>query len=103
MLKERKVAERISIQACIYLTAGLEYLTAEILDTTINGMDEKKEKIIKPYNITVGLASDHETSTLFKDIEIRVFDPVLKVQRIDQIGRKQETVRNVQKERIKNI
>ncbi len=39
MLKERNVAERISIQASIYLTAVLEYMTAEILDIAIDNMD----------------------------------------------------------------
>lgn len=79
MLKERKVAERVSIQAAIYLAAVLEYLTAEILDTTITNMNDKKETSIKPYNLLNGLNSDHETCRLFKDIEIRVYDPNLKV------------------------
>ena len=79
MLKERNVAERISIQASIYLTAVLEYMTAQILDIAIDNIDQKKDKTIKPYNIMIGLNSDHETSTVFKDIAIRVFDPNLKV------------------------
>ena len=77
---ERKVADRISIQASIYFAAVIEYLTAEILDTAISSMDTNKEKTIKPYNILKGLNDDHETSCLFRNVEIRVFDPNLRVQ-----------------------
>ena len=72
------------------MAAVLEYLTAEILDTTISNMSSNKESTIKPFNLLNGLNSDHETSKIFKDVEVRVYDPNLRVQRIDVIGRAPE-------------
>ena len=51
-----------------------------------------KGKTIKPYDIVEGINKDHEAKLLFRNVEIWVFDPTLKVQRIDWIGRHQETL-----------
>lgn len=87
MLKDTKLAERISIQAAIYYAAVLEYITAEVLDSTIMIMKEKNLKTIRPYDVIKGISSDHELTELFKECEVECFDPNLKAPRIYIIGR----------------
>lgn len=44
MIKDNKIAERISVQAAIYFAAVLEYITAEVLDSTIIAMKDSSSK-----------------------------------------------------------
>lgn len=40
LIKESKISEKVSIQAAIYFSAVLEYITAEVLDSTLIIMKE---------------------------------------------------------------
>jgi hypothetical protein len=88
LLKDSKTAEKVSTQAAIYFSAVLEYITAEVLDATIELMKIKKNsKLIRPYDIISGISSDHELTELFKECEIESFDPLLRAPRVYVIGR----------------
>ena len=87
MIRENQIAERISVQAAIYLAAVLEYITAEVLDSTIIAMRDNSSKQIRPFDIVKGISSDHELIHLFKESEIQIFDPSLKANRTHVIGR----------------
>ena len=87
MLKENKIAERVSIQAAIYFTAVLEYITAEVLDSTIIAMRDKTSKTVTPHDVIKGISSDHELTQLFRETQIESYDPKMKTERIYVIGR----------------
>jgi hypothetical protein len=44
LIKENKISERVSVQAAIYFAAVLEYITAEVLDSTIVTMRDSTSK-----------------------------------------------------------
>ncbi len=87
LIKENKISERVSVQAAIYFAAVLEYITAEVLDSTIVTMRDSTSKQIRPYDIVKGISSDHELVVLFKESEIQIFDPDIKANRTHVIGR----------------
>jgi hypothetical protein len=70
----------------------LEYITAEVLDSTIIAMKEGESKSIRPYDIVKGISSDNDLVNLFKENEIKIFDPEMKTNRAHIIGRDVEEV-----------
>ena len=61
-MRERGVAERISVKAAISVATTLEFLCAEIIEAVGDGIikDEETTKRIKPRHITLALRADEE-------------------------------------------
>merc|ERR1719263_2097767 len=69
-LKEGKYSKRVSIGAGIFVTAVLEYLTAEIIELAGNACRDNKRKTINPRHLTLAVRNDEELSQMFQDIVI---------------------------------
>merc|ERR1712039_41000 len=69
-LKIGSYAKRISIGAGIFLTAVLEYLTAEIVELAGNACRDNKRKTINPRHLTLAIRNDEELSKLFSNVVI---------------------------------
>ncbi|KFV57235.1 hypothetical protein N328_02509, partial [Gavia stellata] len=65
LLKRGNHADRISPGAAIYLTAVLEYLSAEILELAGNAARENKKARILPRHIQLAVRNDDELNKLF--------------------------------------
>ncbi|XP_065499061.1 histone H2A, sperm-like [Caloenas nicobarica] len=65
LLKRGNYSERISPGAAIYLTAVLEYLTAEIIELAGNAAWENKKKRITPRHIQLAVRNDDELNKIF--------------------------------------
>ncbi|KAL7025304.1 hypothetical protein ACKWTF_013443 [Chironomus riparius] len=70
MMKEGNYMSRISSGAPIYLTAVLEYLTAEILKLAGNAARDSKEALISPRHLKIAIRNDHELNRLLTGITI---------------------------------
>lgn len=67
MLKAKNFAHRISDTGAVYLTAVLEYLTAEILELSLNAAHSESERSrIQPRHIEKALKSDPDFLPLFR-------------------------------------
>nr|XP_060625748.1 histone H2A, sperm-like isoform X2 [Anolis sagrei ordinatus] len=69
-LKQGNYAERIGVGASVYLTAVLEYLTAEILELAGNAAHENKRQRIAPRHIQLAVRNDDELNKLFAHVTI---------------------------------
>nr|XP_003227926.1 PREDICTED: histone H2A, sperm-like [Anolis carolinensis] len=69
-LKQGNYAKRIGVGASVYLTAVLEYLTAEILELAGNAAHENKKQRIVPRHIQLGVRNDDELNKLFAHVTI---------------------------------
>ncbi|XP_005504728.1 histone H2A-beta, sperm [Columba livia] len=65
LLKRGNYTDRISLGAAIYLTAVLEYLTAEIIELAGNAAEENKKKRITPRHIQLAVRNDDELNKIF--------------------------------------
>lgn len=65
----------------------MEYITAEVLDSTIIALKDGETKQIRPYDIVKGISSDNDLVKLFKETEVKIFDPDMKTNRAHIIGR----------------
>lgn len=65
LLKRGNYTDRISLGAAIYLTAVLEYLTAEVMEVAGKAAWEKKKKRITPRHIQLAVRNDEDLSKIF--------------------------------------
>lgn len=70
-LKQGRYAKRVGQGAAIYLTAVLEYLTAEVVELAGNNAKLMKKKRIIPRMIFLALKEDAELDQLAGDLAIR--------------------------------
>ncbi|KAM9388303.1 histone H2A-like [Phaethornis superciliosus] len=70
LLKKGKYTDRVGPGAAIYLTAVLEYLSAEILELAGNAARENKKSRILPRHILLAVRNDEELNKLFASVTI---------------------------------
>ncbi|XP_009932869.1 uncharacterized protein LOC104329445 [Opisthocomus hoazin] len=70
LLKRGNYTDRISPGAAIYLTAVLEYLSAEILELAGNAARENKKARIVPRHIQLAVRNDDELNKVFSRVII---------------------------------
>lgn len=69
-LKKGKYADRIASGAPVYLTAVLEYLTAEVLELAGNAARDLNKKRIIPHHLQLAVRNDGELSKLLANVTI---------------------------------
>ncbi|CAG9315173.1 unnamed protein product [Blepharisma stoltei] len=70
-IKKAHIAPSTSQKASVFLTAVLEYLTAEVLDIAGDVSLQRQKKCIKPSHIKHAISHDEELGTLLGDISLR--------------------------------
>lgn len=69
-LKKGKYSQRVGSGAPVYLSAVLEYLTAEILELSGNASKDNKKKTIAPRHIQLAIRNDEELAKLLSNSTI---------------------------------
>lgn len=69
-LKRSLYKRRVSAAACVFLTAIMEYLTAEVLEVAGKVILYKKRDRITPRHILLSVQRDAELNELFKSVTI---------------------------------
>ncbi|KAM3725294.1 Histone H2A-IV [Dirofilaria immitis] len=69
-LREGYYADRIAVNASVYLTAVLEYLVAEILELTGNVASQNKKARISPRHLQIAIRTDEELDKLLSNVTI---------------------------------
>lgn len=70
LLKKGKYCERIGVGTSIYMSAVMEYLTAEILELAGNAAKDNKKQRIIPRYIELAIRNDNELSKVFNGVTI---------------------------------
>jgi histone H2A len=71
MLRKGRYARRVSASAATYLTATLEYLTAELLELSAKAVAAaKKSKRVTPRAITLAVRMDEDLGSLLQNVTI---------------------------------
>ena len=73
-MKTSSGAKRIGGSACVYMTAVLEYIAAEILELGGNHTQSAKRKRVTPEDIILSIRSDDELSKLCGSIAVYTGD-----------------------------
>lgn len=68
MLKRGRYTKRVGAAASVYLTAVLEYLTAELLELSGKVAQQHKKKRITPRAVTLAVRHDDELSQLLGNV-----------------------------------
>lgn len=59
---------KVTTEACVYISAVLVYIIAEILESAGNGADHSDEKRIFPKNIQMAIRGDQELAELLRSL-----------------------------------
>ena len=68
LLRRGRYTKRVAAAAPVYLTAVLEYLTAELLELSGKVAAQQKKKRITPRAITLAVRHDEELSQLLQNV-----------------------------------
>jgi histone H2A len=68
MLRKGRYTKRVAATAPVYLTAVLEYLTAELLELSTKVADKLKKRRITPRAVTLAVRHDEELSQLLNNV-----------------------------------
>jgi histone H2A len=68
LLRRGRYTKRVAAAAPVYLTAVLEYLTAELLELSGKVAAQQKKKRITPRSVTLAVRNDEELSQLLQNV-----------------------------------
>ncbi|NXA84919.1 H2A protein, partial [Thryothorus ludovicianus] len=70
ILKKGQYARRIGIGAAVYVTAALEYLSAEILELAAEAAQQNKKSRLGPRHVLFAIRNDEELNSMLSGVTI---------------------------------